>query len=150
MLKPLIAALILAAPAAPLLAQNAAAQISVRHKAYEAMGDAFKKIQDELRKPAPSQAVMQQSVKTITDMATRQYSLFPAGTGPTSGVKTLAKAEIWTQTAKFKAAQDKFAAEAGSFSRIVASGDAARIRDGARNLGQACKGCHTDFRAEKK
>lgn len=150
MMKPLIVAALLMTGATPVLAQAAANQIAVRHKAYEGMGDAFKKISDELRNSTPNNAILQASVKTIDDMARRQYSLFPAGSGPESGVKTLAKAEIWAQPAKFKAAQDKFAAEAASFSKLVAAGDAAKIRDGAKSLGQACKACHTDFRAEKK
>lgn len=150
MMRSVIVIAALTMVSAPVLAQAAANQIAVRHKAYEGMGDAFKKITDELRNSSPNKAVMQTAVKTIDDMARRQYSLFPAGSGPESGVKTLAKAEIWSQPAKFKAAQDKFAAEAASFSKLVAAGDAAKIGNGAKSLGATCKGCHTDFRAEKK
>jgi cytochrome c556 len=73
--------------------------------------------------------------------------LFPKGS---DFGETRAKAEIWSKRSEFeKVAND--AEKAGSaFLAAVNSGDTATIRKAFGDLGEACKGCHKQFREKKQ
>jgi cytochrome c556 len=131
--------------ATPLLA-TPADQVKSRIASYRELGAAFKNVNDALRGPTPPVMILQISSRTIQNMARAQYTLFPAGTGAEAGVKTKAKPEIWSQAARFRAAQDAFAAQAGAFDRAVRSGNMDAVRAETRKLGGTCKGCHDQFR----
>ena len=133
------------AVAAPLFAAPADT-IRTRIASYRELGAAFKAVNDGLRGSDVQTILIAQSARQIRNTAQQQYDWFPAGSGPQAGVKTRAKAEIWSQSDKFRAAQDAFAKAADNFSRAVASKDVAAIRSNARLLGGACKGCHDTFR----
>lgn len=135
--------------AAPLLI-GAADPVKARIDAYRELGASFKNVNDELRKPAPQTYLLQLAARQISQTAKAQYGFFPAGSGPKAGRKTYAKAEIWSQPAKFKTAQDQFAAQAAAFSKVAAGGDPAKLKIAAKALGQSCSGCHKSFRTEKK
>jgi cytochrome c556 len=113
------------------------------------LGAAFKTVRDGLRGDEVQTVLIQMAARQIRNSAKAQYGWFPVGSGPASGVKTTAKAEIWSQPAKFKAAQDAFAAEAAVFQQIAAGGNPAAIRAEAAKLGGTCKACHDDFRTEE-
>ena len=135
--------------AAPLLV-GAADPVKARIEAYRELGASFKNVNDELRKPEPSAYLIQLAARQISQTAKAQYGFFPAGSGPTPGVKTYAKPEIWSQPARFKTAQDGFATQAAAFAKVAATGDPARLRVAAKALGQASGGCHKVYRTEKK
>ena len=134
--------------AAPLLI-GAADPVKARLEIYRELGASFKNVNDELRKPAPQAYLIQLAARQISQTAKAQYGLFPAGSGPKPGSKTYAKAEVWSQPAKFKAAQDLFAAKAAAFAKVAAGGDPAKLRVAAKALGQTCSGCHKVYRTEK-
>ena len=69
-------------------------------------------------------------------------SLFPAG----SGEDTDARPEIWENPEDFAAKLAAFESAATGLAAAVAAGDA--IGPAAQQLGQACKGCHDDYRAQ--
>lgn len=140
-----LATCLAALAAGPLLASTADL-IKSRVANYRELGAAFKNINDELRSSSPELMMIQFSTRQVIRSSQDQYELFPAGSGQGNGVKTRAKSEIWAQPEKFKAAQDNFAKEAQSFSQIVKGGDMDKIRVAVRELGGACKGCHTTFR----
>lgn len=142
-----IPALALMAAASPLLAAPADA-IRSRIASFRELGAAYKAVNDSLRGGEVQTVLLAQSARQVRNAARGQYGWFPAGSGPQAGVKTAAKPEIWANPAKFKAAQDSFAAAADQFQKVVAGGDAAAIRTQARKLGAACKGCHDSFRTE--
>lgn len=140
--------------AAPFLI-GAADPVKSRIEVYRELGASFKNVNDELRKPTPQTYLIQLAARQIGQTAKAQYGFFPAGSGPQTGgkapgVKTYAKAEIWSQPARFKAAQDAFAVQAASFAKVAAGGDPARLRVAAKALGQSCSGCHKVYRTEKK
>lgn len=120
--------------------------IGKRIVGYRAMGAALKGANDALRGGAASPAAIRQSAATIQRISREQYHWFPAGSGQRAGVKTAAKAEIWTNAASFRAAQDAFARQADAFQRTSQGGDVDLIRAQARRLGGTCKGCHDLFR----
>lgn len=134
-----------AAIAAPLLAAPADV-VKSRIASYRELGAAYKNVNDALRGPTPPAVILQLSSREIMSAARLQSGWFPAGTGPQPGVKTRAKAEIWTRPAQFQAAQAAFLARATAFDRAVKAGNIAAIRTEARALGGSCKGCHDQFR----
>ncbi|MCX7283598.1 MAG: cytochrome c [Novosphingobium sp.] len=134
--------------ATPLLAAPADS-IASRIAGYRDLGAAFKSVNDSLRAPSPDTGKLKAAAQTIRASAAHQYKWFPRGTGPEAGVKTAAKAAIWTNSAEFKKAQDAFAAKAIAFEGVAASGDEAAIRSASRVLGATCKSCHDQFREEK-
>lgn len=119
--------------------------VRARIATYRELGAAFKAVNDGLR-GEPQTVMIQQSARQIRNVARQQYSLFPAGSGAQPGVKTAAKAEIWSKPAQFRLAQDAFARQAEAFGKAAASGNAALIRAEARKLGATCKACHDAFR----
>lgn len=141
----LLASLALAGLAAPLLAAPVD-QARARINGFRELGAAFKAVNDGLRSPQPQTVLIQMSARQIRNAATQQYAWFPAGSGPQPGVKTAAKAEIWTQGARFRQLQDGFASQAAAFQQAAAGGNAAAMRTAARNLGATCKACHDQFR----
>lgn len=130
----------------PLLAAPAD-QVRTRVAAYNALGAAFKTINDAARSGQVQTPQVRQAATQIGQAARHQYSLFPAGSGPRPGIKTDAKPEIWSRGREFRAAQDGFARQAAALQRAVTSGDAGAIRIEARKLGGTCKSCHDNFRA---
>lgn len=132
----------------PLLASQAS-DIAARVKGYRALGEAYKRVNDGLRRGSPDLGALRTAARTIRRSSQLQYDWFPAGTGPGGGPRTAARADIWTNRAAFRAAQDKFAARAKAFENAVATGDVGTIRTASRTLGAACKGCHDAFRVER-
>lgn len=122
--------------------------VKARIASYRELGAAFKNLNDELRKPGPQIYIVQLSARQIRSIAQAQYRFFPAGSGPRPGVKTAARAEIWTQPAQFRTAQDAFGRQAQAFATAAQSGDVPRIKLAAKALGQSCAACHKAFRIE--
>lgn len=110
------------------------------------LGAAFKAVNDGLRGSEMQSVLVQQSARQIRNAARDQYRWFPQGSGLQPGVKTAAKPEIWSQAARFRAAQDAFARQADVFFQAVNAGSPAAIRAEARKLGATCKSCHDTFR----
>jgi cytochrome c556 len=134
--------------AAPLLASSAD-DVRIRVSGLRELGAAFKAVNDGLRTSEPQTILIQQSAREIRNAASQMPGWFPKGSGPESGAKTAAKADIWAQPAKFKAAQDAFIAEAARLQAAANGGDVAAIRAETTKLGLTCKNCHDSFRVPK-
>lgn len=145
--RKIVVAALAGALAAPLIAAPTDI-VATRIAGFREVGAAFKNINDELKSSTPQSYVIQISARQIRDYARQHYGWFPAGSGQKPGLKTAAKAEIWSQAAAFKAAQDGFAKQANAFATVAASGDMAKIRGQAKLLGQSCATCHRSFRVE--
>lgn len=124
--------------------------VATRIAGFREVGAAFKNINDELKSGSPQLYVVQISARQIRDYARQHVGWFPAGSGPHPGVKTAAKAEIWSQAPAFKKAQDGFVAQANAFAGVAGSGDVAKMRVAAKALGGSCATCHRGFRVEDK
>jgi len=83
---------------------------------------------------------------TLAGLAKQAPSWFPKGSGPEAGVKTAAKAEIWTDAAGFAAAASKLADETAKLQQVAAGGDIEAMRAQARAVGGACNTCHDKYR----
>lgn len=135
------------------LAQKSPADtIKARVDAMKSMGGNLKTINEQLKGATPDAAAIKTAVTGISTTGKDVASWFPAGTGPESGVKTRAKAEIWSDAAGFKAAADAFVAGNAKFMPIASAGNIDAIKADLKAFTDGCGGCHMKFRApeEKK
>jgi len=65
--------------------------------------------------------------------------------GTDKGGNTRAKAEIWSERAKFDAAAVKLQDEAGKLNAAAKTGSLDAIKAAAGGVGQACKACHDNY-----
>jgi cytochrome c556 len=125
---------------------DVAAFMHDRHERYEGIGDALKGINRELKGGSPSIPTIQRHAAHIAQFAPQVPSLFPAGTGPETGRRTRAKAEIWSDSETFRQRALAFDREATRFNQAAQSGDLTAIRATLPDLSGACKNCHDRFR----
>lgn len=142
-------ALALIACGFPLMANAASDAVHTRVAGFRELGAAFKSVNDGLRGSEPQTILIQQSARQIRNAANAMPDWFPKGSGPESGEKTAAKPDIWTNPAKFKAAQAAFIGQAARLQVAANGGNVDAIRAEAVKLGATCKGCHDTFRVPR-
>jgi cytochrome c556 len=120
--------------------------VASRVGGYRETGTAFKSLNDQLKAGTPVKFVMRRAAKTIAKTARDQYNWFPAGSGPAAGLKTKAKAKVWSDAALFKEAQTRFQREADLLVIAVETDDIGQIKKRARAVGETCASCHQKFR----
>jgi len=118
-----------------------------RQARFKEQNAAFKAVNDDLRKEAPDKAALAADATRLKAMAAALPSWFPKGSGPETGLKTGAKAEIWTDAEGFAAAATNFQAETAKLEQAAMGGDLDAVRADARAVGGACKACHDKYRA---
>jgi cytochrome c556 len=123
--------------------------MKARHDHYHKLGDAFKKVRDEVRTSRPDMAAVKRAAQFINDASANQAKWFPAGTGPEAG-KTRALAEIWTKPQEFEAAQKVFSEAAPKLLAAVNANDAGAVKTQFGEVGKACKNCHDTFRSPEE
>ncbi|MEI6642079.1 MAG: cytochrome c [Novosphingobium sp.] len=128
-------------------AASPADTIAARQANFKKMGGAMKALKEELAGGA-DKAKLLAAARTLAATAKLQGGLFPAGTGPSSGVKTDALPAIWAQKPAFDAAAAKLVTEADKLAGIAGSGNAAAVLAQFKAVGGACAACHKQFRAE--
>jgi len=67
----------------------------------------------------------------------------------TSGQKTRALPAVYTDTAKFKEAQDRFQTAVGQLVAASKGGDEAAVKAAIGDVGKTCGGCHDNFREKQ-
>ena len=67
----------------------------------------------------------------------------------TKNVKSAALPVVFTDTAKFKAAQDRLQSEVSKLVAVSKGGDEAAVKAQLAATGKACGGCHETFREKK-
>jgi len=60
------------------------------------------------------------------------------------------KPEVWKEWAKFEKAARAFEQKTGNLVEASRTGDQSKIGAAVKELGETCKGCHTDFRKKDK
>lgn len=113
------------------------------------LGAAFKAIADELKKSAPSLALIRHNAEQVDALAQQQRFWFPPGSGPESDIETSAKPEIWTRPREFVDAQQAFSKEAARLREVASASDIEALKTQYRAVGKTCKGCHDTFREEE-
>jgi cytochrome c556 len=131
-------------------AASPAEVIKVRQQGLKSIGSAFKIIRDELKSGTPDAAKIKAAGARISQESSAIDGWFPAGTGPESGTKTDAKAEIWSDPAAFDAAREAFVREAAKFAQVFTTdSDPSAWSAATASLGQTCRGCHDKFRVKR-
>jgi cytochrome c556 len=73
--------------------------------------------------------------------------MFPAGSGPESGVETHARAEVWSDRAGFEAKAADYAAAADRLAELAAGEDAAAFSAQWTVVRASCQSCHDVYKA---
>lgn len=131
-------------------AVDASKVITSRIDSYKKIGKAFKDINDGLKADAPDAKAIAAQAKTMKDLSGHIPSWFPKGTGPETGLKTRAKADIWAEPAKFAEATKAFQVESQKLRVAAGKGDIEAIKLQVKATGGSCGGYHKPFRAEEK
>jgi len=142
-----IAALLLAATAIPVAAQEVKPenQIKYRRAAYQLMNLNFGSLDNMAKDKKPfNKAEAQRNADLVAILSSIPREYFGEGTDK----DTKAKPEIWTKRADFDAKMDKMTTEAGKLPAVVHGGDMAAFRKQVADVGAACKACHDDYRAK--
>ena len=137
-MKALLGASILWASAAALADEGAA---DYRHHTMDAIGGHLSAVVDIFQGKVAHQAHLAAHARAIAEMAAIADTLFPEGS-----IGGNAKAAIWEQPEAFAEHMQAFQKAAPAFrDAVVGGGD---IGGAFQTLGQACKGCHDDFKDE--
>jgi cytochrome c556 len=140
---------ILALTIATASAQDMAGVISARKDHFHQIGVSFKALNDETHAGSPNWQTIRSSAQMLTQLISEIPGWFPAGSGPESGAKTRAKAQIWATGSSFQ--EDARLAHAAAQSLLKAAGgnDVTAVTAGVKALGQRCAACHADFREKE-
>jgi cytochrome c556 len=121
--------------------------IPKRQDTMKQIGRTFKGINDQLHSSAPDAQSLKLGAAQLDQLAHQVPSLFPKGSGPESGIKTGAKADIWIHGADFRAKAVALAAATHALASAAAtSSDPAVLTPLVRQVGGACKACHDTYR----
>lgn len=127
-------------------ARTPAQLIENRQAGYKQIGAAFRGVLEQVRASEPNLATIRRHSATIARLAPQVSGWFPRGTGPEAGVRTRAKAEIWTNTGDFRAASVNLVVAARQLETASRGSDVAAIRTAFQGLGRTCGACHDQFR----
>ena len=126
--------------------RTAAETVQYRQQTMKNLGGAFKAVNDQVRSPTPNLDTIRAGVPALQKIAAELPTLFPAGSGPEAGVTTTAKPEIWTNAAGFDGKVKALQAAVQGLATAAAGTDTATVAAAAGPVGQACQGCHSEFR----
>ena len=138
--------------AAGLTALPAAAQfqkpedaVKYRRAAFTLMGNHMARIGAMAQGRAPMDAAAAAaSAELVATLAKLPFAAFPEGTAGTD--KGTAKANIWTDRAKFDAGAKSIQDETVKLVAAAKSGNADQLRSAFGAVGAACKACHDNYR----
>lgn len=137
-----------AAGTVALAAPSASSAIAQRQANFKEMGRAMKTLKDQSAGGTVDRAVAMAAAKTIAVNARTQKTMFPAGSGASSGTKTDALPAVWSDRAGFDAQMTRLAAEADKLMTAAQSGNASALNAQFRETGKVCAACHRQFRAD--
>jgi len=127
---------------------DTASVVQARSDYFHGLGKSFKGLRDELKAPSPDLAQVRKYTGDLAAAAPKLPAQFPTGSGPQPGVKTEAKAEIWSNAAEFRQDAAALATAAQALNMAAQGNDVAAIRTATDTLGKTCKTCHMSFRQE--
>lgn len=99
------------------------------------------------RAKAGDPAGLGKHTQALVDLAAEIGPAFEAG-GGAAVEDSEALPAIWEQPDEFAAAVERFAAAVADLDAAAESGDLASVDAAHRDVGEACKGCHEDFRLD--
>lgn len=127
---------------------NLGVVIETRQQNFKTLGKSSKSISTAIKTGDPTSADVISAINTIEDLSNDLETWFPEGSGPDSGVKTAAKAEIWDNPEDFSAAAGEFQLAADALREAGESGDAGAVELAFGSVGKSCGNCHDNFKAD--
>lgn len=127
---------------------NLGVVIETRQENFKTFGKSAKSISDAIKTGDPTSDDVISAINTLEDLSNELETWFPEGSGPDSGVKTAAKADIWENPEAFAAAADEFQLAADALREAGESGDAGAIKLAFGSVGKTCGNCHDDFKMD--
>jgi cytochrome c556 len=121
--------------------------LTARQAHFRELNAAFRAINDELKKDAPDKAALASGASRLRASAAALPAWFPKGSGPETGLKTAAKAEIRTDAEGFAAATTQLQTETAKLEQAAMTADPDALKAPARAVGAACGACHAKYRA---
>ena len=122
--------------------QNADKAVEYRESVMTVMGTHFGRIGAVVKGDVPyNKDEVAKNAAIVSMMSTLPWQAF--GPGMEGGK---AKSEVWSDNAKFKAAAEKLQLATANLNTAAQSGDLDNIKKAFGAAGQACKGCHDDFK----
>jgi cytochrome c556 len=139
----------LIAMAGPASAQFAKPEdaIKYRQSSFSVMGTHFGRIGAMVNGRVPFDAKLAaENAEIVSQMAQLPWAAF--GPGTDKGATTRAKAEIWTEQAKFKELSDKMILETTKLAAAAKTGNADTLKAAFGSTGATCKACHDNYQAK--
>lgn len=122
--------------------QKAEDAIKYRQSVFTVMANSFGKIGAVVKGEAPyNKDEVAKNAAVVATLSTLPWQAF----GPeTEGGK--ARSDVWSDSAKFKAASEKMQLAVANLNKAAQSGDLGSIKKSFGAASQTCKGCHDDFK----
>jgi cytochrome c556 len=118
-------------------------EVDYRQHTMAAVGGHMQAIVDIIQGKVPHTAHLATHADALAALAEVADTLFPDGSEGGDALPA-----IWENGEDFAAKLAAFKEAAANFKVAAASGDMAQVGGGLQQLGQACKGCHDDYRAQ--
>lgn len=126
------------------------AVVKERETAMKSMGDAMKKISAYVKNEGGSIEGVREGASAISQASHKIVpNLFPAATGIGNIEGSEAKPEIWQQWGQFEQAAGRLVTASDGLTAASQGEDRAAIARQFAQVGQACGGCHDNFRQKK-
>jgi cytochrome c556 len=119
--------------------------VEYRQHVMDAVGGSMQAMVAIAKQEVPHSAHLGVHAHNMAALAGIVGDVFPPGSGEGD---TEALPEIWSKPDAFKERLDAFTKAARDLDAVVASGDMSGFGQALGALGQSCKGCHDDFKAE--
>ena len=143
--KPVLAAALVAAFCSSTV--MAAEPQEVRQQEMKAGGEAFGAMAAIAKGQKPyDAAVVKASLEKLAEVSKDFHNLFPKGSE--TGYESEASIKIWEDSAGFKAANDKFAADVASVLAALPA-DQAGVTAAVGTIGANCGACHQTYRVKR-
>jgi cytochrome c556 len=130
--------------------EGATGVVKERMDLMDTQKDAMKVIGDMAKGKKPFDAAA--ATKAATDIHTTAKKipdLFPEGSGGEKN-KSDALPAVWEKWDRFKGDADDLATAADALIKALGDSETEAWKPAFQKVGEACKSCHEDFRAEKK
>jgi cytochrome c556 len=146
---PIVLLAALAAAPSALSAPPTGAQVAkYRHEVMESLGAHMSALSMIVKGESDRTQDVVVHATAIHDLGAGIGALFPDGSGPTAGIDTDAKAEVWTQKDKFATSVKAFQTEAAKLLDVAKRNDLAAVKTAFAATGGTCGDCHDVFKTD--
>ena len=118
-------------------------EVDYRQHNMSAVGGHMQAIVDIIQGKVPHTEHMATHAEALADVADLAGTLFPASSQGGDALPA-----IWENAEDFQSKLAAFKEAAANFKTAAGSGDMGQIGGALQQLGQACKGCHDNYRAQ--